>query len=361
MRENFTNCFYQKPSTAQTVVKFFFYTAIFAVSSFGNMVLCFVVWRRQRLQTVMNYFLVNLATADLAFTIICIPFDLYVQERGFIWPFGEGMCKLLYPLQTMTLYASVLTLCAISFSRYRAIVRPMKKQLTIRVSKCLIFCIWMAAFIMVVPYIAILQVDAECQYCIEKWPEPALFYRRIYTLVIFFSQYFIPLSVIFCAYLRVWCALRSKREPCSPNHTRENAKVLKMVVVLTLFFAVCLLPNHIVYLALDFTRDGSYIIHTDWIIASNFMIFLNTALDPVLYTMFNEKYRLEFKGILSVCKRADHSPKPDMFAKLIVKNEQSLINPRVIILKSTTEKSPFTSLEYIEQKHLENNRASILR
>lgn len=299
---NYTSCFYETPPAVQTMVKYFFYTSVFLFSTVGNVLVCFVVWRRQRLQNVMNYFLVNLATADLTFTVICIPFDLYVQGSGYNWPFGSVLCKMLYPLQTMTLYASVFTLCAISFSRYRAIVRPMKKQLTIRESKYVIACIWLTSLVMVVPYIVVLQVDAECQFCFEKWPEPAAVYRKVYTFFIFVSQYLMPLSILFFAYLRVWRDLRwKKREPSGPNHTRENAKVLKMVIVLTLFFAACLLPNHIVYLVLDFNHDGNYIIHSDWIIASNFMILLNSALDPLLYTMFNEKYRLEFKGFF-LCK-----------------------------------------------------------
>ena len=344
---NNTLCSYEKPRTAQTIVKFFFYTTIFLVSTVGNTLLCFVVWRRQRLQTVMNYFLVNLALADLAFTVICIPFDLYVQENGYNWPFGRGMCKILYPLQTMSLYASVLTLCAISFSRHRAIVQPMKTQLTIRASKWLIAGIWITSFLMVIPYILVLQVDTECQFCVEKWPEPALTYRTWYTLFIFFSQYFIPLSIIFWAYLRIWCSLRFGREPNSPNHTKENAKVLKMVIVITFVFAVCLLPNHIVYLELDFKHGGSYIVHSDWIIASNLMIFLNTALDPILYTMFNEKYRTEFKGVALCKSTVEQSTRPEIVVKLIGNQETCTTSSRIVILRSFGG-SPSSSVEILK-------------
>ncbi|XP_074616159.1 RYamide receptor-like isoform X1 [Acropora palmata] len=51
------------------VLKYLLFGVIFALSLCGNGFVCWVVWRRQRMRTVMNYFLVNLAIDDLAFTL----------------------------------------------------------------------------------------------------------------------------------------------------------------------------------------------------------------------------------------------------------------------------------------------------
>ena len=69
------------------------------------------------MKTVTNYFILNLAIADLALTCICIPFDIPVQEMDYNWPYGAAMCKILYPLQTLTLFASVYTLTVVSLVR----------------------------------------------------------------------------------------------------------------------------------------------------------------------------------------------------------------------------------------------------
>ena len=288
----------------------FFYILIFTVSTLGNGFVFMVVLYRQRLQTVMNYFLVNLAAADLTLTVICIPFDLYVQESGAAWPYGRVFCKVLYPLQTMSLYASVFTLCAISFSRHRAIVHPLKKQFTVYITKCLLVCIWGASLMAVVPYMMVLMVDDE-QRCVEKWPEPASSYRYSYTLFICITMYFAPVTIIMWAYLRIWVALRTEGVPAQgqPNHASENARVLKMAVCISVAFALCLLPNQVTYLVLDVYFDGQYQIHREWIIIGNLMVFLNTALDPIVYTVFNEKYRDEFRKFIKckICKRKEEA------------------------------------------------------
>ena len=55
-------------------VKLTLYVIIFLVSAVGNSLVCSVILRRKKMKTVTNYFILNLAIADLIFTCICIPF-----------------------------------------------------------------------------------------------------------------------------------------------------------------------------------------------------------------------------------------------------------------------------------------------
>ena len=98
-------------------VKLMLYIVIFLISVIGNSLVCLVILRRRKMKTVTNYFILNLAIADLALTCICIPFDIPVQEMDYNWPYGAAMCKILYPLQTLTLFASVYTLTVVSLVR----------------------------------------------------------------------------------------------------------------------------------------------------------------------------------------------------------------------------------------------------
>lgn len=92
------------------------YVIIFIVGVIGNVLVCLVVCRQRKMKNVTNYFIVNLAVADLAVLLICIPFDFGEIVTNF-WPYGTVMCKLIYPLQTMAATASVGTLVAISVNR----------------------------------------------------------------------------------------------------------------------------------------------------------------------------------------------------------------------------------------------------
>lgn len=92
------------------------YVVIFIVGVIGNTLVCLVVCRERKMKNVTNYFIVNLAAADLSVLLICIPFDFGEQFTA-KWPYGAFLCRLIYPLQTMATTASVFTLVAISLNR----------------------------------------------------------------------------------------------------------------------------------------------------------------------------------------------------------------------------------------------------
>ncbi|XP_020609540.1 orexin receptor type 2-like [Orbicella faveolata] len=287
------------------ILKYLIFIVIFVTSTCGNCFVCWVVWRRLRMRTVMNYYLVNLAVADLAFTLICIPFDLPVQEKACVWPYFVALCKALFPLQTMCVSASIFTLAAIGYSRYRAIVHPFKVQMGLAAAKKSILVIWIASFILVLPYVLVLKVNPSTGRCEEDWPEPKQIYSRLYSFVIFFIDYVIPLPIVFGSYLKICCELR-QNEPNTPdgqggNQARDSEKVLRMSIVITIVFALCALPNHIVWLVLDFNGSNCAQCNT-WVILANIFIFANSAADPIVYTIFNEKYREEFRGLLG-CRK----------------------------------------------------------
>lgn len=292
---------------AITILKYVILSAIFITSLCGNCFVCWVVWKRLRMRTVMNFYLVNLAVADLAFTVICIPFDIPVQENSCVWPYFGALCKALFPLQTMCAYASVFTLTAIGFSRYRAIVHPLKPQMGLAATKRSIVAIWIISFVLVLPYVLVLQLDLETGHCAESWPEPKDTYSRVYSVTIFITEYAVPLTVVFGSYMKICAELRkngASREDSStqPYHAHDAEKVLKMSIVVTVVFALCSLPNHIVWLALDFSENNCPQCNT-WVIVANTFVFVNRAADPVVYTIFNEKYREEFKRVIRRVKR----------------------------------------------------------
>ena len=290
---------------ALKILKYLIFIVIFVTSMCGNCFVCWVVWRRLGMRTVMNYYLVNLAVADLAFTLICIPFDLPVQEMACVWPYFGALCKVLFPLQTMCVSASILTLAAIGYSRYRAIVHPLKVQMGLAAAKKSIFIIWVASLILVLPYVLVLKVNPSTGHCEEDWPEPKQIYSRLYSFVIFFIDYVIPLPVVFASYLKICWELRKNGqntpEGQGGDHARDSEKVLRLSIVITIVFAVCALPNHIVWLVLDFSGSNCAQCNS-WIILANIFVFANSAADPIVYTIFNEKYRKEFRGLLG-CRK----------------------------------------------------------
>lgn len=283
-------------------VKLSLYAVIFLISVIGNTLVCVVIARRRRMRTVTNVFVLNLAASDLAITCICIPFDIPVQENNYRWPYGHILCKLLYPLQTVAMFASIFTLTAVSLNRFWAIVHPLRKQMTKRHAVVAIVIIWAVCALLTVPYVMVLNLNKATFYCEESWP--GLEYRKAYTASLFALQYLLPLSVITIAYFKIGLELRtcaSVKNALSVNavlhnaHRNEARKVVRMLIVVTLLFAVCVLPNNVMWLWLDFGNGQSYSHFWDMVAFTNIILFANSAANPIAYTICHENFREEFK------------------------------------------------------------------
>lgn len=282
-------------------LKLTLYAIIFFASAVGNSLVCTVILRRKKMKTVTNYFILNLAIADLTLTCICIPFDIPVQEMNNKWPYGALLCKVIYPLQTSALFASIYTLTAVSLSRYWAINRPLRQQLTIKNAKWIIFGIWIASLISVTPYMSVLKKDGETDMCEEEWSSKSA--RKTYTASLFVFQYLLPLTVIAGAYVSIgWeLARRTKNGNgyLQDLQANEEKKVVRMLKVVTLMFAVCVLPTNVMWLWLDFGNAAQYDKFWDLVAFSNIITFANSAANPICYTILNESYRTAFKDHLS--------------------------------------------------------------
>lgn len=96
-----------------------YYTAFFALiiaAVGGNAIVTWIVLAHRRMRTVTNYFLVNLAVADLLISVLNTPLN-FVYMLSSSWPFGAVLCRLSHLTAPLTISASVFTLMAIAIDR----------------------------------------------------------------------------------------------------------------------------------------------------------------------------------------------------------------------------------------------------
>lgn len=299
---NTTGVVENSPNDSETLrtVKMTLYATIFIIGISGNTLVCLVVCRQQKLRTSTNFYIMNLAVADLAVTIVCIPFDVAVQENDYVWPFGKFLCHVIYPIMTMCTFASVGTLTAIAYNRYTAISRPMRMQRGRKWAKVTIAVIWAVSFVFVLPYITVLTTKNSR--CVEKW---STLHSRLYTWFIFIFQYVIPLSIISLAYVKIARQLQINRSHLTPAHRvqeRDVSKVVRMMVVVVLIFAVCMLPNHILWLLTDFHKDFPEAGRQVYV-WGEILIYANSCTNPIVYSICIEEFRVAFKAFITKCCR----------------------------------------------------------
>ena len=210
----------------------------------------------------------------------------------------------------MAMLASIFTLMAVSLNRYWAIVYPLQNQMTKRHAKGFIFAIWLLSALFTLPYILVLRLDEETMSCEEHWPVNPN-YRKAYTLSLFLVEYAVPLTVISLVYLKIAREMRKcikkRKISCtnrdlSKSHQMERKRVVRMLVVVTALFAICVLPNNIMWLWLDFGNGGEYEHFWDVVAVTNIILFANSAANPIAYTICHDNFREEFRHYVS-CDR----------------------------------------------------------
>ena len=189
-----------------------------------------------------------------------------------------------------------------------AVVNPLKRQLSITQSLIVIILLWFMAAITTIPYIKYLGIieDGTCK---DVWPNAKS--TQIYTASLFVIQYAIPLSIILICYIRI--GLELTKGPVTYNRMlakargKEAKKVIKMLVIVTLTFAILTLPSSIMWMWLDFgNADKTFTSFYDLMDVLYILDFLNSATNPVIYTFCNESFSREFRRQLGCL----HPPPP---------------------------------------------------
>lgn len=156
-------CNFRDDPTSQRVARVVAYCLIVAISTFGNSVTIFVVWRGKKMRKLaFNFFIVNLAATDLTITLVYMPRATVTWLRGSEWlvqgRFGTVLCKMVPFLHVVGILVSILTLLIMAVDRFLVIVFPLRQKITVKSSKFLIAFIWLLAIAVQIPCFYTLKI-----------------------------------------------------------------------------------------------------------------------------------------------------------------------------------------------------------
>lgn len=123
------------------------YLALILAVITGNLLVILAVYYENSLRTPTNYFIVNLACADLLLGTLVLPFSGVYEVVG-KWHFGHVFCDVWAATDVLCCTASITSLCVISIDRYIGVTRPLKHRLimTPRRACWLIVLVWISSF-----------------------------------------------------------------------------------------------------------------------------------------------------------------------------------------------------------------------
>ncbi|XP_041421548.1 C-X-C chemokine receptor type 6 [Xenopus laevis] len=260
----------------------------------GNLLIIIIYAFYEKMRTLTDTFMVNLAMADIFF-LCTLPFLAYQVAQG--WIFGEVMCKITRVVYRINLYCSMLLLTCITFDRFISITQAKKfnmyhsKKHSLGKLVCMI--VWLVSLLLAVPQFKYSVTSNEN--CFEVYDPP-----HLEVMVNSFQitvGVFLPLAaMIFC-----YTFIIKKLIFASNYQKHKSIKIIFMVVMA--FIATQLPYNigilcHVVYK----TFDKTFMLITEAI------AYMHACLNPILYFFVGVKFRKNFWKILEDLRLA----KPNM-------------------------------------------------
>ena len=286
------------------------FTALIVINLLGNSVVCVVVLRYRGMRAPINYLLVNLALADMMVALGIA--SQYVITWTYHHPYGTSgdyLCRFLTGGNLIWIggVASGFFLTVIAVERYLAITRPIRDRfrLTTRRLTLVITIGWIFAVIYNLPLFFVVKlVKDRGNHCTETW-SPYENLGKAFSVACFFVYGAIPIVTMVIMYSRVlyklWKGGIRATLLSEQARIRSKLKVTKMVIVVSILYAICWFPNLVIYMLSKFTPDlfghGSYFF-ADAFVVSVVLVALNSAMNPFIYALHSTKFRKYIKGAL---------------------------------------------------------------
>ncbi|KAK6482238.1 alpha-1A adrenergic receptor-like [Huso huso] len=183
---------------------------LFAV--IGNILVILSVACHRHLRIVTNYFIINLAVADLLLSTTVLPFSAVL---GY-WVFGRVFCNIWAAVDVLSCTASILSLCVISIDRYIGVSYPLRYPTMMNKKRGLITlaAVWVLAMVISIgPLLGWKEPDPQDDSVCKITEEPG------YAIFSALGSFYVPLMVILAMCFRVYLAARGR------SHSEDPQKI----------------------------------------------------------------------------------------------------------------------------------------
>lgn len=303
------------------------YMLVFLLGTTGNGLVLWTVFRSGReKRRSADIFIASLAVADLTF-VVTLPLWATYTYRGYDWPFGTFACKLSSYVIFVNMYASVFCLTGLSFDRYLAIVRPVANaRLRLRVSGAVATAVlWVLAALLALPVMVFrstgdLENSTKVQCYMDYSMVAAASSEWAWEVGLGVSStavgFVVPFTVMLTCYFFIAQTIAGHFCKERIEGLRKRRRLLSIIVVLVVTFALCWMPYHLVKTLYMLGGLLHWPCDLDIFLMNVFpyctcISYVNSCLNPFLYAFFDPRFRQACASMLccgrSRCGAASHS------------------------------------------------------
>ena len=289
---------------------------------FGNFMVFLVICKSDEAYRAapFNKCILSLAIADFLLAIFSVPAYI-VSKSDFSHPDGFGgdvLCKL-YTGYFITFWiagVSVFMLVIISLERLRAVSQPLIARInpSSRKTNVPIASAWIGAFIIQTPTMIGIRYNPDNpsvgKYCEYHWGHrmmPHIIYVCHITI-----QYFIPLIILFIAFIRIRSDKRNtldvdfqastslenlETDQCNVAIDRRRRSV-RVVLTVVMAFLICWTPDHIMFFLFQYKRIRTVQWNSTVFQFGLLLYFTNSCINPILYAFQAKEFRNRCKSLL---------------------------------------------------------------
>ncbi|XP_029957410.1 alpha-1A adrenergic receptor-like [Salarias fasciatus] len=307
----------------------------------GNILVILSVVCNRHLRIPTNYFIVNLAIADLLLgtTVLPVSATLEVLDR---WVFGRIFCDIWAAVDVLCCTASIMSLCVISIDRYIGVRYPLQYPMIVTERRALLAMlgVWILAIVISIgPLLGWKQPPSQDDSVCLITEEP------FYALFSSLGSFYIPLAVILAMYCRVYvvakrttknleagvmkerqqdsneltlrihCRNQQIQDMCPASKSggggasaarssltvkllkfSREKKAAKTLGVVVGMFILCWLPF---FLALPISSFNSSLRPPDTFFKVIFWLgYFNSCLNPIIYPCYSREFKQAFIRVL---------------------------------------------------------------
>uniref|UniRef100_A0A8C9LGG8 Histamine H3 receptor n=1 Tax=Piliocolobus tephrosceles TaxID=591936 RepID=A0A8C9LGG8_9PRIM len=318
-------------SAAWTAVLAALMALLIVATVLGNALVMLAFVADSSLRTQNNFFLLNLAISDFLVGAFCIPLYVPYVLTG-RWTFGRGLCKLWLVVDYLLCTSSAFNIVLISYDRFLSVTRAVSyraQQGNTRRAVRKMLLVWVLAFLLYGPAILSWEYLSGGSSIPEGHCYAEFFYNWYFLITASTLEFFTPfLSVTFfnlSIYLNIQRRTRLRldgaREAGGPEPPPEaqpspppppgcwgcwqkghgeamplHRKVAKSLAVIVSIFGLCWAP----YTLLMIIRAAchGHCVPDYWYETSFWLLWANSAVNPVLYPLCHHSFRRAFTKLL---------------------------------------------------------------
>ncbi|XP_059833324.1 cysteinyl leukotriene receptor 1-like isoform X1 [Hypanus sabinus] len=277
------------------------YSLVFVVGLAGNSFAVYVLVKTFKQRTAFNIYMLNLAVSDLL-CVCTLPLRvIYYSFKG-RWIFGDLMCRVTSYSLYVNLYCSIYFMTAMSFTRFLAIVFPVKNMKIVNIKKAKIVCavIWIFVTLTSAPFLmsGSHQVENKTK-CFEppaSRDKNGLKSLLIMNYVSVVLGFILPFLIILVCYTFI---VRTLMKSTAAIHKKKASRrrAVHLIIIVLAAFLISFMPYHVQrtvhlhFLNQDVKSCEDIIYMQKSVVVTLCLAAANTCFDPLLYFFSGENFR----------------------------------------------------------------------